>query len=138
MVTPTTTDSGATFEYLDGNDMALTDADTTTMDVFDVDLDFGPNTIKVKVTASDTTTEKTYTLTVTRTTAVTTETTDCAGNKTTTCTFGIGQPGTGEIDPGLDVDWWFVTLEGGKTYIFQGRGPASNGGTLVDPKHFPD
>ena len=132
-VNPTTSDDGATIEYLDENDMDLADADPTTMDVFDVDLDFGPNIFKVKVTGGDTTTE-TYTITVTRTTAVSDETTDCAGDDSTSCTFGVGQPGTGEIDPNFDIDWWFVTLEAGKTYIFQVRGPASNGGTLVDPE----
>ena len=61
---PTTTDDGASIEYLDGSDMALTDASGTD-NGFQVNLAVGANVIKVKVTAEDGTTQ-TYTLTVTR------------------------------------------------------------------------
>ena len=64
-VTATTNDANATFEYLDSDDAAITDADLAT-DGQQVDLDVGPNTIKVKVTATDGTTTQTYTVTVTR------------------------------------------------------------------------
>ena len=63
-VTPTPNDSNATVAYLDGSDSALTDAHTDTG--FQVALNVGANTIKVKVTAEDTTTTRTYTVEVTR------------------------------------------------------------------------
>ena len=66
-VAPTANDSGADCcEYLDDADMALTDADTNTTG-FQFDLAEGANTIEVKVTAADTSTTETYTVTVTRT-----------------------------------------------------------------------
>ena len=64
-IDPTVNESNATVEYLDADDMALTDADTTEDD-FQVALDVGENTIKVKVTAQDTSTTETYTVVVTR------------------------------------------------------------------------
>ena len=63
-VKPTTTDAGATVAYLDGDDMALADADSAIG--FQVDLDEGANTVKIKVTAQDTANVQTYELTVTR------------------------------------------------------------------------
>ncbi|MYK90346.1 MAG: hypothetical protein F4018_19495, partial [Acidobacteria bacterium] len=63
-VTPTTADESATVAYLDGADAALADADTAVG--FQVDLDVGDNTVKVRVTAEDGVTVSTYTLTVTR------------------------------------------------------------------------
>ena len=66
-VTPATTDADATFEYLDSSDAALADADSGTAG-HQVALAAGPNVIKVKVTAEDGTTTKTYTVTVTRAT----------------------------------------------------------------------
>ena len=65
-VDPTTNDSGATIEYLDDSDMTLADADTSTADMFDFVLVEGANVVKVKVTAEDRTTTKTYQVTVTR------------------------------------------------------------------------
>ena len=64
-VTATTTDSGATVTFLDGNDAALADADGVT-NGHQVDLEVGANVIKVKVTAEDGDTTRTYTVTVTR------------------------------------------------------------------------
>ena len=64
-VTPTASAAGATVAYLDGSDDALADADGGT-DGQQVDLSTGANTIKVKVTAEDGATTKTYTVTVTR------------------------------------------------------------------------
>ena len=65
-VTPATTDADATFEYLDSSDAALGDADSAAG--HQVALAAGANTFKVKVTAEDGTTTKTYTVTVTRAT----------------------------------------------------------------------
>ena len=64
-VTPTTTDTGATIEYLDGDDATLTDAGTA--DGHQVALAVGDDTvIKVKVTAEDGNATQTYMVTVTR------------------------------------------------------------------------
>ena len=60
---PATTN--ATVKYFDADDMELDDSDTTEDD-FQVDLDVGENTIKVKVTAEDDSTTATYTVVVTR------------------------------------------------------------------------
>ena len=64
-VTPTRGDSRATIEYLDGSDMTLTDADTT-KDDFQLPVAVGDTVIKVKVTAADSNTTHTYTVTVNR------------------------------------------------------------------------
>ena len=61
----TTQNDQANVDGLDGNDDPLTDADTMTTGV-QVALDIGENIIKFKVTAGDTATTKTYTVTVTR------------------------------------------------------------------------
>ena len=63
-VTAMTTDSGAMFEYLDGDDATLTDADTSDPG-HQVVLAVGDTVIQVKVTAADASTQ-TYTVTVTR------------------------------------------------------------------------
>ena len=64
-VTPTTSDDGATVEYLDENDQTLTDADPAAG--HQVSLDPGANTFKVKVTAEDGNTTQTYKVVVSRT-----------------------------------------------------------------------
>ena len=64
-VTPTTTDTNATPEFLDASDTTLADADTVKED-FQVALAVGDTVFKVQVTAEDTTTTQTYTVTVTR------------------------------------------------------------------------
>ena len=69
-VTPTKSEADATIDYLDGDDNALTDVDTVT-DGHQVDLTAGENTIKVRVTAEDTTTTQTYTVQVTADTPAT-------------------------------------------------------------------
>ena len=56
---------GATVAYLDGDDQVLADADADA-EGFQVDLEVGANTIKVRVTAEDGSTIRTYTLVVTR------------------------------------------------------------------------
>ena len=69
-IDPTKNDDDATFVFLDGSDTQLTDADTGE-DKFQVDLDVGANTVKVKVTAEDNNTTQTYTVVVTREAAAT-------------------------------------------------------------------
>ena len=65
-VVPSTTDANATVAYLDSSDMPLTDANTVTEEQ-DVDLAVGETVVKVKITAEDTSTVQTYTVTITRT-----------------------------------------------------------------------
>ena len=55
----------ASIQYLDGTDMALTDADTDTT-AFDVALNPGENTFKIEVTSQDGLVKRTYTVTVTQ------------------------------------------------------------------------
>lgn len=62
-VRPVKNDSGATIAYLDEDDAALEDADDG-RNGHQVDLAVGYNTVKVKVTAEDTTTTETYTVVV--------------------------------------------------------------------------
>ena len=64
-VTPTLNDAGARIDWLDGSDMTLADADPGE-DEFQVTLAEGDNVVKVKVTAKDRITTRTYTVTVTR------------------------------------------------------------------------
>ena len=64
-VEATKNDDGAGVDYFDGSDQPLTDADAVA-DHFQVDLEVGANTIKVKVTAEDTVNTATYTVVVTR------------------------------------------------------------------------
>ena len=63
-VTPTTTHAAATIEYFDGDDVTLTDAGAAAG--HQVTVVEGDNVIEMKVTAEDTTTTETYTVTVTR------------------------------------------------------------------------
>ena len=76
-------DSGATVNYVDGADSALTDADANATG-FQVNLGVGANTIKVKVAASDGETTRTYTVVVTR----------AAGDTTAPTVFGTTVDGT--------------------------------------------
>ena len=68
-ITPTVNESNATVEYLDSSDTAIADANSGKTGQ-QVSLSEGANTIKVKVTAEDTTTTNPYTVVVTRATAV--------------------------------------------------------------------
>ena len=68
-IKPIVNESNATFEYLDSSDTEITDADSGKTGQ-QVSLSEGTNTIKVKVTAGDTTTPNTYTVVVTRAAAV--------------------------------------------------------------------
>ena len=66
---PAASQTGATVDYFDAADMSLEDAGTGSADVdagHQVDTAVGANTVKVKVTAPDKTTTKTYSVTVTR------------------------------------------------------------------------
>ncbi len=65
LVDPTTTDDGATVEFLNAADNDINDADSTE-EGHQVALAVGANTIKVKVTAEDAMTTQTYTVIVTR------------------------------------------------------------------------
>ena len=69
-IVPTVNDSSANYEIQDGDGNVLTDSDSNVGDL-QVDLDVGDNTIKVEVTAEDTTTTETYQVVITRTMAAT-------------------------------------------------------------------
>ena len=64
-VTPTTNEMNATVGYFDASDTDLDDADANTPN-HQVNLERGPNTLRVKVTADDGNTTETYTVVVTR------------------------------------------------------------------------
>ena len=64
-ITDTTSESTATVEYLDNSDATRTDADAMTPGL-QVNLSVGSNIVKVKVTAPNGTTTKTYTVNVLR------------------------------------------------------------------------
>ncbi len=98
-VTASTTDTDATFEYLDESDATLDDEDTNAAG-HQVDLDVGDTVFKVKVTAADDTTTQTYTVTVTR----------------AACTLNEGDIWCGVMDVGT------ITNSGGATqsHGFQG------------------
>ena len=64
-IVPEVNESNATYEIQDSGGTALADADDMEDD-FQVSLDVGANTIKVEVTAEDTTTMETYTVVATR------------------------------------------------------------------------
>ena len=93
-VTATKNDTGATIDYLDGDDATITDAGTA--DGHQVAVAEGDNVIKVKVTAEDGNTTQTYTVTVTRAEAAATAPTitDVAVTSTpaaATDTYGEGE-----------------------------------------------
>ena len=64
-IDPTTRDANASVEYLDGDDMALTDADSGRTG-FQANVAVGANAYRVKVTAEDGMAVQTYTVAVTR------------------------------------------------------------------------
>ena len=98
-VTASTTDTDATFEYLDESDATLDDEDTNAAG-HQVELDVGDTVFKVKVTAEDGTTTQNYTVTVTR----------------AACTLNDGDLWCGVVDVGT------ITNSGGMTqsHGFQG------------------
>ena len=132
-VAPTKNQATATIAYLDGSDDALTDADTASTGSFEVDLSVGANVIKVKVTAENATTVKTYTVTVTRA-APSTDEDDFTATTATQGTVSVGGSATGEIEVRGDVDWFAVTLETGQRYRINLEGSPTGAGTLVDPE----
>ena len=67
-VTPSQSDSGASFTFLNASDSVLPDRDTVT-DGHQIDLVVGENMFKVRVTAEDNLTIETYVVSVTRTEA---------------------------------------------------------------------
>ena len=107
-VTPETNVSDASVEYLDGNDAAITDADSVTTGQ-QVALEVGANTIKVKVTAEDDATTETYTVVVTRTTGASTtpgapSNVQASGNAELTVTWDAPDDG-GSAITGYTVQW---------------------------------
>ena len=132
-VAPTKNQAVAAIAYLDGSDDALTDADTASTGSFEVDLSVGANVIKVKVTAEDATTVKTYTVTVTRA-APSIDEDDFTATTATQGTVSVGGSATGEIEVRGDIDWFAVTLEAGKRYRIDLEGSPTGAGTLVDPE----
>ena len=88
---PATTDDGATVAYFDGNDMELIDA--VPNGDFQANLDVGANVIKVRVTAADTTSMKTYTLTVVREAAAPTDDPDAL----LTANLTVGEDSVGGV-----------------------------------------
>ncbi|MGA9046206.1 tandem-95 repeat protein, partial [Sulfuricurvum sp.] len=60
------------------------------------------------------------------------ESTDFAGDTTTTASLGYGGAATGTITPATDTDWYAVNLVAGITYEISLRGADSAGGTLYD------
>ena len=108
-VTPETNASDASVEYLDGNDAAITDADSVTTGQ-QVALEVGANTIKVKVTAEDDATTETYTVVVTRTTGPPSTTpsaptnVQASGNAELTVTWNAPDDG-GSAITGYTVQW---------------------------------
>ena len=80
-INPTVNESSATVEYLDSSDTAIADANSVKTGQ-QVSLSEDANTIKVKVTAEDTTTTNIYTVVVTR--AAATNTPPTAANNTVT------------------------------------------------------
>ena len=79
-IAPTPNNNGARVAYLDGSDMPIPDADAT-KNGRQVSLAVGANTIKVQVTAADSTMMQTYTVTVTRARATGTTTGTTTGRR---------------------------------------------------------
>ena len=95
-VVPTTTDANATVAYLDGSDTPLPDANTVTEEQ-DVDLVVGETVVKVKITAADTSTVLTYTVTITRTeedTSLRPTASDPVAANPSTAVYGVTFQGT--------------------------------------------
>ena len=145
-VTPTTTDSDATVEYLDASDTALADADTNAAG-HQVALDVGDTVFKVKVTAEDGTTTQTYTVTVTRTpptggVVVTLdlsedESFEDAGRVTVMATASLASPeaftveiSASPVAPATDDDF---ELSANRTLSFAANATESTGTVTISP-----
>ena len=108
---PATNHDDATVAYFDGDDMELVDASTGTSD-HQVYIAVGPNTVKVKVTAPDGMTEKTYTVIVTRDRPTLTAATVPAGGTPVALQWGSPFPtGTGTLSAAA-VAAFTVTADG--------------------------
>ena len=114
-VTPTTNQAAATFAWLDADDNALADADTTTG--HQVALAVGANVFKVKVTAGDGTSTQTYTVTVTRAAVMT----------PTSCTLNTGDVWCGVVTVGAETNTGGATTGHGFSSI-----TGDSFGTLTD------
>ena len=112
---PTPSQTGATVAYFDADDMALVDAGTTTSDLdagHQVNTAVGVNVVKVKVTAPDKTTEKIYTVTVTRELPTLSTAAVQANGTSVTLQFQSNFPsGTGSL-PAEAVAAFTVTADG--------------------------
>ena len=108
---PATNHDDATVAYFDGVDMELVDASASTAD-HQVYIAVGPNTVKVKVTAPDGMTEKTYTVIVTRDRPTLTAATVPAGGTPVALQWGSAFPtGTGTLSAAA-VAAFTVTADG--------------------------
>ena len=77
--------------------------------------------------------EGTYSLSVTDVTDEVTVPDDFTAGTDTTGTLAVGGSATGEIELGGDRDWFAVTLEAGKAYLFDLEGSRTDAGNLSDP-----
>ena len=103
-ITPTVNESNATVEYLDSSDAAITDADSGKTGQ-QVSLSEGANTIKVKVTAGDTTTTNPYTVVVTRRA-------DTVPGSTNVLVSNAGQSSNSSNNSSVDRAQAFTTVAG--------------------------
>ena len=112
---PAANRTGATVAYFDAADMALADAATDSSAVsagHQVETAVGANTVKIKVTAPDKTTTKTYTVTVTRAFPTLDTATVATNGTTVTLQFQSSFPsGTGSLPAGA-VAAFTVTADG--------------------------
>ena len=112
---PATSQTGAAVAYFDADDMALEDAGTTTSAAdagHQVNTAVGENTVKVKVTAPDKATTKTYTVTVTRELPTLSSAVVQANGTSVLLAFQANFPsGTGSLPAGA-VEAFTVTADG--------------------------
>ena len=92
-ITETKSETTATVEYLDDSDATLTDADTMTAGL-QVNLSVGANIVKVKVTAPNGTTTRTYTVNAVRLGPLTACSPASMQNQVWTGTMTVGRLGT--------------------------------------------
>ena len=149
-VSPTRNDANAALGFLDGGDNPLPDADGNT-DGLQVDLAVGASTIKVKVTAEDTSTVLTYTVTITRTeedTSLSPPASDPVAANPSTAVYGVVFQGawtTAATPGGVPSGAHFSRLIGGihsDAVTFLARGDAAHDATPAAPPagvglHFP-
>ena len=128
-ITETTSETTATVEYLDGSDATRTDADTLTAGL-QVNLSVGSNTVKVKVTAPDTTTTETYTVNVFRVAVPVACSAASMPNRIWTGNLTVGGGDTSGFVPGVGyLDNTTFNFQG-TTYTVNGVGVGFNGQLL--------